>query len=447
MIKRKISIGGLLLTCLFTAQANGNWTLQDCIDHALQHNIQIQKNRLSEKTSQQTTAESKAAILPSLSASLSEAVAYRPFQKQGGSFVNGSVTSSTSNNTIANGNYGVNASWTIWNGNQNRNTIKSSQISEQIASLQTQQTANSIQEQIAQLYVQILYTQEAVKTNEKLLENDEQLLRRGQELLRNGKATQADVAQLQAQVDNGKYDVVNSRTQIASYKMQLRQLLQLSDTVDFNIQTPETLDSQLINYIPTIDNVYQAALVSRPEIKSSQLAIEQSDLDVKIAKGAYSPTISLTAGLSDSHMTGTGQNIGNQLRDNFDGQIGVNISIPIFDNRKRKTTLEKAKINQLSSQLDLKDNQLNLRNTIESYWLEATNNKQKYEASKSQVKSQRTSYELVSEQFKEGKQNIAQVLESRTSLLSAEQTMLQSQYTTLLNITLLKFYQNEKLSF
>lgn len=447
MIKRKICISGLLLACILTAQADNNWTLQNCIDHALQHNIQIQKSRLSEQTSQQTTAESKAALLPSLSASLSEAVAYRPFQQQGGNFVNGSVASSTSNKTIANGNYGVNASWTLWNGNQNRNTIKSNQLSEQIASLQTQQTANTIQEQIAQLYVQILYTQEAVKTNQKLLENDEQLLQRGQELLRNGKATQADVAQLQAQVDNGKYDVVNSRTQIASYKMQLRQLLQLSDTVDFNIQTPEGLDTQLIYSIPSISQVYQAALQSRPEIKSSQLAIEQSNLDLKIAKGAYSPTISLTAGLTDSHMTGTGQTIGNQLRDNFDGQIGVNISIPIFDNRKRKTTLEKAKINQLNSQLDLQDNQLNLRNTIESYWLEATNNKQKYEASKSQVKSQQTSYELVSEQFKQGKQNIAQLLESRTSLLSAEQTMLQSQYTTLLNVTLLKFYQNEKLSF
>lgn len=447
MIKRKICISGLLLACILTAQADNNWTLQNCIDHALQHNIQIQKSRLSEQTSQQTTAESKAALLPSLSASLSEAVAYRPFQQQGGNFVNGSVASSTSNKTIANGNYGVNASWTLWNGNQNRNTIKSNQLSEQIASLQTQQTANTIQEQIAQLYVQILYTQEAVKTNQKLLENDEQLLQRGQELLRNGKATQADVAQLQAQVDNGKYDVVNSRTQIASYKMQLRQLLQLSDTVDFNIQTPEGLDTQLIYSIPSINQVYQAALQSRPEIKSSQLAIEQSNLDLKIAQGAYSPTISLTAGLTDSHMTGTGQTIGNQLRDNFDGQIGVNISIPIFDNRKRKTTLEKAKINQLNSQLDLQDNQLNLRNTIESYWLEATNNKQKYEASKSQVKSQQTSYELVSEQFKQGKQNIAQLLESRTSLLSAEQTMLQSQYTTLLNVTLLKFYQNEKLSF
>lgn len=447
MIKRKICISGLLLACILTAQADNNWTLQNCIDYALQHNIQIQKSRLSEQTSQQTTAESKAALLPSLSASLSEAVAYRPFQQQGGNFVNGSVASSTSNKTIANGNYGVNASWTLWNGNQNRNTIKSNQLSEQIASLQTQQTANTIQEQIAQLYVQILYTQEAVKTNQKLLENDEQLLQRGQELLRNGKATQADVAQLQAQVDNGKYDVVNSRTQIASYKMQLRQLLQLSDTVDFNIQTPEGLDTQLIYSIPSISQVYQAALQSRPEIKSSQLAIEQSNLDLKIAQGAYSPTISLTAGLTDSHMTGTGQTIGNQLRDNFDGQIGVNISIPIFDNRKRKTTLEKAKINQLNSQLDLQDNQLNLRNTIESYWLEATNNKQKYEASKSQVKSQQTSYELVSEQFKQGKQNIAQLLESRTSLLSAEQTMLQSQYTTLLNVTLLKFYQNEKLSF
>lgn len=447
MIKRKICISGLLLACILTAQADNNWTLQNCIDHALQHNIQIQKSRLSEQTSQQTTAESKAALLPSLSTSLSEAVAYRPFQQQGGNFVNGSVASSTSNKTIANGNYGVNASWTLWNGNQNRNTIKSNQLSEQIASLQTQQTANTIQEQIAQLYVQILYTQEAVKTNQKLLENDEQLLQRGQELLRNGKATQADVAQLQAQVDNGKYDVVNSRTQIASYKMQLRQLLQLSDTVDFNIQTPEGLDTQLIYSIPSISQVYQAALQSRPEIKSSQLAIEQSNLDLKIAQGAYSPTISLTAGLTDSHMTGTGQTIGNQLRDNFDGQIGVNISIPIFDNRKRKTTLEKAKINQLNSQLDLQDNQLNLRNTIESYWLEATNNKQKYEASKSQVKSQQTSYELVSEQFKQGKQNIAQLLESRTSLLSAEQTMLQSQYTTLLNVTLLKFYQNEKLSF
>lgn len=447
-IRKSISFMALFYTAALAIPAQNSWTLQDCIDHALQHNLQIKKSRLDEQTATQTTAQSKSALLPSLSASLSEAVTYRPFQKQGSNFVNGSVASSTTGRVIANGNYGINASWTIWDGQQNRNTLKSSRIAEQQARLQTHQTANSIIEQIAQLYVQIRYTQEAVKTNQMLLEADCQLLQRGEELLHNGKATAADVAQLQAQVASGKYDVVNASTQVEQYTLQLRQLLQLPDSVDFCLSSPSTNETASAEAtIPSADAVYKAALQLRPEIQSGKLAVEQSELSLKIAQGAYSPTISLTAGLQDSHMTGTEQNAGQQLRDNFNGQIGVSVTFPIFDNRQRKTQIEQAKIARLSSQLDLEDSQRQLRNTIDNYWLEANNNQQKYVASKSQLESQRASYALVSEQFRQGKQNIAQLLESRTALLSAEQSLLQSQYSTLLNIALLHFYQNQSITF
>ena len=275
-----------------------------------------------------------------------------------------------------------------------------------------------------------------------------QSYKRGEELLHNGKATAADVAQLQAQVASGKYDVVNASTQVEQYTLQLRQLLQLPDSVDFCLSSPSTNETAGAEAtIPSADAVYKAALQLRPEIQSGKLAVEQSELSLKIAQGAYSPTISLTAGLQDSHMTGTEQNAGQQLRDNFNGQIGVSVTFPIFDNRQRKTQVEQAKIARLSSQIDLEDSQRQLRNTIDNYWLEANNNQQKYVASKSQLESQRASYALVSEQFRQGKQNIAQLLESRTALLSAELSLLQSQYSTLLNIALLHFYQNQSITF
>ena len=296
-MNRKIHLAALWLLLAGTpalGQTGRTWSLKDCIDHAPPaHNIQLRRARLNAQSSATDVKEAKAGLLPTLSAAVTQSVQYRPFQEQTGNFVNGSIASSSSHKVTQSGSYGINASWVVWNGGKNRADITDRTYSQQMAELSAQQEANSIQEEIAELYVQILYSREAEATNRQLLDADRQLLARGRELLAAGQMAQSDVAQLEAQVSSGEYDVVNSSTQIAQYELQLKQLLELPGDEDFHIGTAEApADEAVLAPIPLTAEVYQAALSQRPEIESSTLSVEQSDLAVK---PSASPPASATA--------------------------------------------------------------------------------------------------------------------------------------------------------
>lgn len=423
--------------------SEGAWTLQACIDYALAHNVQLLKNRQTEQSNAVDLVEAKAGRLPSLSASMTQNLSYRPFQETASSFVNGGIATSAADKTTQSGSYGVNASWTVWNGGITRMNIQNAQFNQQSAQYDTQEQENKIKEQIAQYYVQILYMTEAEKVNRRLLAMDSAICARGEEMVAVGSMAKADLAQLQSQVSSGRYDLVNIRTQIDQAKLQLRQLLELPAGTPFELASTDRAESDVLRAIPALDDVYAQALESRPEIKRAQLSIEQSQLNTKIAKAGYMPTISLTGGLGDSHMTGSNTAWGKQMKNNFNGALGLSVSIPIFDNRKNKSAVERAKISETTAQLDLQDAEKTLRQTIETYWLNATNSQAKYVAAKASAESQQTSYGLMSEQFNVGLKNIAELLNSRASLLNAEQTMLEDKYTALLNRDLLQFYAGE----
>ena len=142
---------------LTLGQTNQSWSLKACIEYALKNNLKIQKSRLNESTAQTEVKQAISALFPSLSASMTQSVAYRPFQENSAQFVNGSKTSVSNNKASQSGSYGINASWTIWNGKKNIQTIKSKRLNLQMTELATETETNDIQEQIAQLYIQILY--------------------------------------------------------------------------------------------------------------------------------------------------------------------------------------------------------------------------------------------------------------------------------------------------
>ena len=194
--------------------------------------------------------------------------------------------------------------------------------------------------------------------------------------------------------------------------------------------------------IPSVNEVYQKALNLRPEIQSSRLSIDAADLDIDIAKAGYYPSISLTAGIGDSHYSGSRE----QMRQNLSASAGVTLSIPIFDNKRNKTNVQKARLNKMDSELQLQDQQKKLYSTVEEYWLNAYSNQQKYVAANAKLKSAQTSYELLDEQFKNGLKNIVELMNGRDELMSAQQDRLQSKYNTLLHIQLLKFYQGESIN-
>lgn len=416
------------------------WTLDECLNYALEHNITLQKARLSAKSAAEDVKGARADLLPSVSASTNQSFGYRPWQDSGTTTVTNGQVNSKVDKSYYNGSYGINAQWTVWNGNKNRNTLKQNKMSAEQAELEAQTTANSIQEQIAQLYVQILYLTEAVKVSEQSLETSKKNEERGQQMLEVGKMSKADVAQLSAQRATDEYSIVEARANISKYKLQLKQLLELDGNTYFEVAIPATSDDQALAVIPALQQVYEKAMASRPEIASSQLAAQSSDLSVKMASAGYLPTLSMTAGLGTSTNSLSNNTWGSQLKTNFDASAGFTLSIPLFDKRQTKTSVNKARIQQQQALLNLQDQQKQLYQTIEGYWLDAETNQQKFRAALATEQSEQQSFDLLQEQFNLGLKNIVELMTGKDKLLSAQQNKLQSKYQTILAQQMLKFY-------
>ncbi len=433
----------LLATMMsLSVSAQQKWTLEDCIRYAIENNITLKKSQLKKQTATETLKQSKAALFPSLTAQTSQTLGYRPWTDEYSLTVTEGQVDTKTEKTYYNGNYGVNAQWTVWNGNKNHNQVKLDRVSEEKEALTVQETANTIQENIAKLYVQILYQTEAIEVNRQSLETSKKNEERGQAMMEVGKMSKADVAQLTAQRATDEYNLVNAESQLANFKMQLKQQLELT-TEDFDVAVPTTSDEQALQAIPSLVSVYEAALLQRPEIKNAELSKRSGDLQLKIAKAGWLPTLSMTAGVSTSTTSLNDSDWDEQMRNKFSASGGLGLSIPIFDQRKARTAVNKAKIQQLTADLDLLDKQKALWKSIEGFWLDAHTNQQKFRSALVSVESEQTSYDLLSEQFQLGLKNIVELMTGKDKLLKAQQNKLQSKYTTILNQQLLKFYQGE----
>lgn len=420
------------------------WTLKDCIDYAIQNNISLQKTRLQMLSTKEDVKQAQAELLPSLSFSTSQNVNYNPWPETNRATVTNGYVETSVDKVYYNGSYGLNLNWTVWNGNRNRNQLKLDKITAEQAELDSATTANSIQEQIAQLYVQILYSADAVDVCKQSLETSSVNEARGKEFVNVGKMSKADLAQLTAQRAKDEYSLVEAESNLKNYKRQMKQLLQITSEEEFDVAMPTSTDEMAMETIPTLTSVYTAALDSRPEIKNAQLGIDGSELSIKMAKAQRMPTIGFNASAMTNTTSMSSKEWGTQLKNNFSTGAGVTLSIPIFDNRQSKTAIRKAKIQQQQYQLDLQDKQTTLYSTIENYWLQATTNQSKFRAAKANTTSAQESYDLLSEQFRLGLKNTVELMTGKTNLLTAQQNELQSKYLTILNMNMLDFYKGKK---
>ena len=421
------------------------WDLQSCIDYAKEQNITIRKNRITAASTQIDVKTAKAALFPSLSFSTGQQVVNRPYQKTS-SRVSGSEIISSNSKTSYNGNYGLNASWTLYNGNKRLKTIQQEKLNNQMAELDVATSENNIQESIAQVYIQILYAAESVKVNENTLQVSIAQRDRGQELLNAGSIAKSDLAQLEAQVSTDRYQLVTAQATLEDYKLQLKQLLELDGENEMNIYLPALSDENVLAPLPTKRDVYISALSLRPEIEASKLNVEASELGINIAKSSYFPTISLSAGIGTNHTSGSDFTFGEQVKNGWNNSIGLSVSVPIFNNRQTKSAVQKAKLQYETSMLSLLDEQKALYKTIESLWLDANSAQQRYAAANEKLKSTQISYELISEQFNLGMKNTVELLTEKNNLLQAQQEQLQAKYMAILNTQLLKFYQGDQLA-
>ena len=430
----------LLIAAAPLATQAKQWSLKDCIDYALANNILLQKTQLTKASAQEDYLQSKAALLPSLNASTSQSVNYTPWVASGIS--SDGFSRASIDKVYYNGTYSVAGNYTIWNGNKNKNQVKLNKLVAEAAELDSATQAVKLQEQIATLYVQILYSTEAIKVNQESYTSSLQNEERGKEMVKIGKMSQADLAQLTAQRAQDQFNIVQAESNVKNYKRQLKELLQITSDEAFDINVPNTTDAMALDAIPALNGVYAAALENRPEFKTFQNQLAQNDLTIQIAKAGKLPTISANAGVSTSSTSMNNKAWGTQLKTNFNMGGGISVSVPLFDNRTTKTQVNKALLQRESIQLDLKNQQTQLYSTIENYWLQASTNQSQFKAAKVSSESAQTSYDLLSEQFKLGLKNIVELRTGKDNLLKAKQNELQAKYMTILNLNILKFYKD-----
>ena len=418
------------------------WTLQECLDYALENNIQLQKSRNDYLSGVEDTKMAKAARLPSLSVTSSQGFTNYPSASASFSDSHSGSYGFSSRNSYT-GTYGINAGLTLYNGGKLQTAVKRQNLQNQIDALSVEESANDIRVAIVQAYMQALHAREAVEIAINTAKTSEAQRDRAREMFQAGSISQVDLAQLESQYQSDAYQVVVARTSLDNYKLQLKQLLELDITDQIELSVPEINESAVTRVLPDKTQIYATATENMPEIKRGELAVEAADLDIRQARAGFYPSLGLTASVGTGHMSGNNYESGSQIWNRFNENVGLSLSIPIFSNRQNRTATNKARIAAASSRLDQQDLLKTLLREVETAYLDAVSAQSQYVAANEKERYARQSYELTDEQFRVGMKNTVELITAQNEWSAAQQEVLQAKYMALLNMELLNIYQGQ----
>jgi len=401
------------------------WDLVKCIDYAKKNNIQINTYRLSLLTSRQQYLLAKAARLPNLTGSASQNFTHQN-------------TGTTGSGITASGAYSLNSSVTLYNGNLINNTILQANISVESANLNIIEQENDITLQITQAYLAILLDKENIIYDTDLVNTSTAQVKVEQQKYNVGAVARYALIQLQAQQSTDQFTLTNAQNTEKGDLLTLKQLLLLPSDVNFDIVKPDTIVP--IDTVTAFHTVEQIALQNRPEIKSGELGVKIAQYGVDIARAGYKPILSAGGALNSAYITGQGS-LPYQLNNNFNQEVGLTLSVPIFTKRVVKTQVEEAKINVDQAGLNLKNARITLSQTVERAYLNVTNAKSQYDAALQQYNFNKEGYRIATEQLKVGAINTVDYSVQKNLFIQAQQAFIQAKYNELLTLKIYDFYR------
>lgn len=424
-----------------TMAQSKQWTLRECCDYAVTHNITIKQrqNQCRQQELQLSTAKNQR--LPDLSGSVG----------QNFSFGRGLTADNTYSNTnTSSTSFSLGTSVPLFTGFQIPNQIKLNQLNLEAATADLEKAKDDIRMQVAQAYVQILYNIEIADVAHRQVAIDSMQVARLQALVDNGKASGAELSQQQATLANSRFTAIQADNNQRLAVLTLTQLLELPTPDGFAVVQPETSAISNLSDIPSPDVIYADALGMKPEVIAQQLRLRATDHSIKIAQAGYMPTLSLSGGLGSNFYTTSkfeSDPFGTQLKNNFSQYIGLNLNIPIFNRFQTRNNVRNARIEQENQQLALDNTKKTLYKEIQQVYYNTLNAQQKERSSRETVRSSNDAFTLMLAKYENGKANITEFNEAKNVYLKAESDRVQAQYELLYQHALINFYQGRELSF
>jgi outer membrane protein len=429
---------------LGTANAQKAWSLRECCDYAIEHNISIkqQENQCRQQEIQLSTA--KNSRLPDVNGSVGQNFSFGRGLTMDNTYTN-TNTSSTS--------FQLGANLPLFTGFEIPNQIKLSKLNLEAATADLEKAKNDIRMQVAQAYVQILYDMEIADVAHRQIAIDSAQVARLQAFVDNGKASEAELSQQKATMANSKLTATQADNNLKLELLALSQLLELPSPEGFTVVRPNPDElAKLMNQdkLITPDDIYAEALGVKPEILSQQLKLKGTEHSIKIAQAGHYPTLSLSGGLGTNYYTTSGfksESFGKQLENNFSQYIGLNLSVPIFSRFQTRNRIRSARIDQANQQLQLDNTKKTLYKEIQQVYYNAQNAQSKEKSSAEAVQSSKDAFQLMQAKYENGKANITEFNESKNNYLKSESDLVQARYENLYQHALLEFYRGKELNF
>ena len=416
---------------VFSQQKPTEWDLKSCINYALENNIQIKKLEQSVEINKVDFVQSKAERFPSLNGGI------------GQSFTNQMAASGSKQQQSFTGNYSLQSSMVLYNGNKLNNAIRQNELLVKSGELSVKESGNNMELTITAAYLKILYARESVVNAENTLISSETQYKRAKVLFESGYIAESNYAQVQSQYSSDKYALVVANNDLSVQILQLKQLLQLGINDSISIKFPVLDENQVLKALPAKQDVFNSALNIIPEIENSKTNMDVAAIDLNIARAGLLPILSLSASLATGYSSLASANYPTELGNNFYQNAGLSLNIPIFNKKQVKSSIAKAQIGIETAKLSYTETQTNLLTQVETAYLNALSAQGRFQAATEQLKYTQISYSLVEEQFNLGMKNTVDLLTEKTKYLAAQQEYLQAKYTAILNYKILDFYQDK----
>jgi outer membrane protein len=444
-----VTILALALFITVNAQEK-KWTLQECVDYALDNNISIKQQELNKDLIEEDINTAKGNFYPSLNASASQNFNFGSYIDNYG----GRVSRDSRSN-----NFGINSGVTLFNGNRNKFNLIQTQKSLEAAGFDLEENKNGIMLYVVNFYLNVLLNKESLTIAKDQVAISENQVEKAKTLVDAGSQPKATLFEAEATLATNLQQLTTAQNTLDLSLLSLAQLLQTSHK-GFDVEDVKlTINSASLIYNDT-DEIFNKAVNSLPEIKSAEIAVENSELSVKIAKAGFLPTLSFGGGIGTSYQHNQGDKdqraivdpanptqivyvpngFGKQIEDNLGFNAGFSLNIPIFNRFQTKSNVARAQINQKRSELLLLDKEVKLRETIEKAYADAKASLNQYISAEKSLSAQNESFKNAQESFNSGVMTSFDFDQVRNRLVNAQSSMVNAKYNFVFRTKLLEYY-------
>jgi len=425
-----LSAISLFFNCLIAQEKTEklNLTLEQCLEYAETHNFSLQSANIDIASSELSLKQSKLNIAPSVSASMTQNVNFGNYEKSVG----------------WGGNYGINAGMTLFNGLSNANKIKQSKLDVEQSQLQLESSKNNIRVSVIKAFLSIMMNEEILQYQQQVLKSSKEQMEQGEQQLSVGQILESDYKMLQAQYTSDLYNIENTKNNISTNYLTLKNLLSMDPSSEISIIFPDSATLFKSLELPSLQELIERSINYLPELKMSENDITYAEYNVKIQKANYYPTLTASAGISTgyngSNLTSPNTGWGTQLWHSLGENIGLSLNIPIYQRGSVRNNVKMAQYRVGQLELAQKETEYQVHQDLQKSYLDVASAQNDFIAAEAKTDAYLANYKTYSLRFKYGSVTAVDLIQQQTNFLNQLNNYMQAKYSYVLKRKILDVY-------